>query len=186
MLINTFKTNKLQFNFPLFFSYDEMIPLKNSLDFLGINYYYRMHTNFRLSIKKFIDLRFKENIKFGNSDLGWETHPKGLLKISKWTKSLNIPLLITENGIAADNDEKRVKYLKAHLKRLNKLLKKEIPILGYFHWAFLDNYEWLEGTAARFGLIHVDYENNYSREIKESGKYYAKYIKSRSPDNFET
>ena len=139
-----------------------------------------MHTNFKLSIKQFIDFRFKKNEKFGNSDLGWENHPKGFSKIIKWTKHLRLPYVVTENGIATNNDEQRVKYIKVHLKRIRKLQKKGIPILGYFHWAFLDNYEWLEGTSARFGLIHVDYSNNFERKLKKSGKYYSEYIKSKN------
>ena len=186
MLLKVFQTNRLQFNFPLFFSHDEYLPLKNTLDFIGINYYYRMHTNFKLHLKNFIDLGFKQNRKFGNSDLDWETYPKGISKVIKWVSYLEIPIMITENGVAAEDDNKRIKYLKWHLNKIEKNLKKGKNIIGYFHWAFLDNYEWLEGKSARFGLVHVDYKNNFERSIKKSGQYYATYIESKKHSIFET
>jgi beta-glucosidase len=36
----------------------------------------------------------------------------------------------------------------------------------------MDNFEWLEGLSARFGLIHVDFDTQ-ERTIRDSGRFYA-------------
>ena len=90
-------------------------------------------------------------------------------------------MVVTENGIATTDDKKRIDYLKSHFAALKKIQKKGLPIKGYFYWSFLDNYEWLEGKTARFGLIGVDYDNNNKRMIKPSGYFFSRYfIKNKS------
>ena len=50
-----------------------------------------------------------------------------------------------------------------------------MPFERYYHWCFCDNFEWLEGYSARFGLVHIDYETQ-KRTIKRSGEFYAGMI----------
>jgi len=48
-------------------------------------------------------------------------------------------------------------------------------IRGYFYWSLMDNYEWLIGQDARFGLYKVDYSN--MQRIKNlSVDFYRDYI----------
>ena len=55
---------------------------------------------------------------------------------------------------------------------LHEAIERGVPVVGYCHWSFLDNFEWALGYAQRFGLVHVDYET-LERTIKDSGRYYA-------------
>ena len=48
--------------------------------------------------------------------------------------------------------------------------------MGYLHWSAFDNFEWDKGYWPRFGLIAVDYENDYARDIRPSAQYYATRI----------
>jgi hypothetical protein len=50
---------------------------------------------------------------------------------------------------------------------------------GYFYWSLLDNFEWAEGYAKRFGLVHVDYET-LARTPKASFGYYRDLIAARA------
>jgi len=175
LVLRAIKTNRLKFNFPFIFSHDEKIDLENSMDFIGVNYYYRMNIGLRFDKRQPVSMDFTKNDKYGNSDLGWENYPIGLKKVIDWLLPYKKPLIITENGIAANDDQLRIKYLNDHLKIIDKM--KNSAIFGYYYWSFLDNYEWLEGISARFGLVEVDYENDYQRKIKPSGLFYANYIK---------
>ena len=177
MLIRAFSTNRMEFNFPFLLKYSQPIAIDNKIDFWGINYYYRMMVNFRINLKQPFRLSFIRDAKQGYSDLGWENYSKGLMKVFKWLRETGKPVVITENGIAAEDDRKRVEYLRTILKKVKKGRKKNYPLKGYFHWSFLDNYEWLEGRSARFGLVHIDYADNYRRSLKESARYYADYIR---------
>ena len=46
-----------------------------------------------------------------------------------------------------------------------------LPFERYYHWCFCDNFEWIEGNTARFGLIHIDYETQ-KRTPKRSAEFY--------------
>ena len=57
------------------------------------------------------------------------------------------------------------------------MLRSGLPFERYYHWCFCDNFEWLEGESARFGLINVDYATQ-PRTIKRSGEFYADMLDS--------
>ena len=176
LIPKAFVTNRLRFRFPLLVKIDEPVQLDNRIDFWGVNYYYRMHVRFRLRPSRPFDMLFVPRSKHGLSDMGWEIYPRGLYKCCRWLRFTKRPLIITENGIAADDDTVRVRFLERHLKFLDRLRAEGMDIRGYYYWSMLDNYEWLVGETVRFGLFHVDYDNNLERTIKPSGKYFAKRI----------
>jgi beta-glucosidase len=179
MVPKSFKSNRLKFHFPFLVKFDKKIPINNRIDFWGVNYYYRMHVHFKFNINQPFNLLFVPKSKEGVSDLGWENYSKGLLKVFKWLLKYGKYIIITENGTATDDELKRINYLKLHLSSLVKGMARNYPIFGYFYWSFIDNYEWLEGKSARFGLIGVDYGNNYKRYIKDGAKFYSEYINNQ-------
>lgn len=169
---DAFVTNKLVASLPPLLKFEKEIKLDNKIDFWGVNYYYRLYTKFRLSLNN----PFHFYTKHPETDTGWEIYSKGLYKILKLISSYGKPIIITENGIAINNEEIRKRFLKKHLKSLFKAIKKGIDVRGYFYWSLLDNYEWLYGKSKRFGLIFVDYENNFKRIPKESFYFYRDLI----------
>lgn len=117
----------------------------------------------------------------------WPVAPKGLY----WTirfhhERYGLPCAITENGlssldwVAEDggvHDPQRIDYLTKHVKCMARAMEEGHPVLGYFHWSLLDNFEWAEGYRHRFGLIHVDYETQ-KRTPKDSARFYRDLIRS--------
>jgi beta-glucosidase len=83
-------------------------------------------------------------------------------------------IMVTENGAVFPeplHDERRVEFLRGHLAALRDAQAQGVPVLGYMHWSFMDNFEWKLGYAQRFGLVHVDYETQ-ERTVKDSGRAY--------------
>ncbi len=154
----------------------QLLPLyylKNYLDYLGINYYF---TN---QFKKF---RIK-NPNTRVSDLGWWLTPQNIYHVLKNLGHLNKPIIITENGLADSKDKHRPWFIKETIKALEKAKKEKVKIKGYLHWSLLDNFEWTEGFSARFGLIEVDYENNFKRRPRRSYYIYRDIITKYTQSN---
>ena len=166
--------------------------LKDSMDFLGINYYTRELSRFKPSwpIDPFGATSDKAQLK--TNALGWETYPEGLFQILTHdikpyrfkADGASRDVYITENGYAEkfehDLDEgdwslddfERVDYLAQHLKVIHEAIEAGVPVRGYLHWSLLDNFEWAEGLQQRFGLVRVNYSNQ-NRAPRKSAYVYA-------------
>jgi beta-glucosidase len=70
----------------------------------------------------------------------------------------NMPLLVTENGIATDDDTQRIAYTEGALRGMADAIADGVDVRGYLHWSLMDNFEWFSGYAPKFGLVAVDRE----------------------------
>jgi len=141
-----------------------IVPMGEYSDFIGVNYYSRSAV-FGLADG------VRENCP--KNDLGWEIYPEGLVRCAaKLRKVLDRPIWVTENGTCDMTDAYRARYICDHLKAA---VDSGLPFQRYYHWCFCDNFEWLEGESARFGLVHVDYADQ-KRTVKDSGRFYAEAI----------
>lgn len=119
------------------------------------------------------------------TDMGWAVEPRGLYDLiaALDTAYEGTALAITENGAAypdtltdgAVHDEQRVEYLRAHIAEVRAAVADGAPVEAYFAWSLLDNFEWAEGYAKRFGLYYVDYATQ-RRYAKDSAHYYREVI----------
>lgn len=131
------------------------------------------------------------------SMLGWPVTPEALYWVPRFLYAhYQTPIVITENGIALNDwvardghvhDAGRIDFMARYLTALERGITEGIPIKGYFHWSLMDNFEWAEGYAPRFGLIHVDYETQ-QRTCKDSAYWYRDLIAQNGallsqPDN---
>ncbi|MEA2098085.1 MAG: glycoside hydrolase family 1 protein [Patescibacteria group bacterium] len=151
---------------------------KNYQDFLGVNYYF--HDRIKFDPFSFSPLKI-ENENKEVSDLGWEIYPKGLYYVLKDLKKYNLPIYITENGLADKEDKKRAKFITEHLKQIHRAIEDGIDVKGYMHWSLIDNFEWVDGFEPRFGLIEMNYKN-MSTKIRESAREYAEICRSNELD----
>jgi beta-glucosidase len=134
-------------------------------DFWGVNYYSRSTVS-----------GMQDGVMPGRpvTDLGWEIYPQGIAEVCRKVYDvLPRPIYITENGTCDNHDSFRGHYLYDHL---YALLHAGLPVQRYYHWCFCDNFEWLEGESARFGLVHVDYRTQ-KRTIKASGDFFSAMIR---------
>jgi beta-glucosidase len=177
-LLDAFLTGKLNIKLPFKKAVEIEVPINDKLDFFGVNYYTRVHIRFNPFKKLGIELRHRDIDGYGLTDLGWEIHPRGLEKVLRYASKLNVPLIITENGIATHDSQKKIKFMKRHIDVLEKCIKNGIDVRGYFYWSLIDNYEWLQGLDARFGLYKVDFDT-LKRKPTNAATYYSYLIKSR-------
>ena len=97
-----------------------------------------------------------------------------------------LPIFISENGCADSGpvrndaemqDIDRVMYLRQYLRQVQRAIEDGYPVIGYFPWSLMDNFEWTEGYVKRFGLMHVDYATQ-KRTPKLSYRWFQEVIKS--------
>ena len=162
----------------------DMKLIAQDLDFLGVNFYFRQTVAADQNSKP-LPIRSvnRENVK--RTAMNWEVHPQAfeeiLLRISKEYSPKAI--YITENGSAWNDevingeiiDDERIDYLARHLDAMRSAREQGAPILGYFAWSFLDNFEWAYGYEKRFGLIYVDYKTQ-KRTPKKSAFFYRQLL----------
>ena len=145
----------------------DMDTIGQKLDWCGINYYTR-----KLIAPADGPWPHLEEVEgpLPKTEMGWEIYPDGLYHLLKRVHdgyTRDTPLYVTENGIALSDkphngevrDQKRIDYLDAHLAAAKRATDEGVPLKGYFAWSLLDNYEWAEGYAPRFGLVHVDFRS---------------------------
>jgi len=144
--------------------------IKNHLDFIGLNYYFHNKIKFPFQIK---------NDNKIVSDLGWEIYPKGIYYVLKDLKKYNLPVHITENGVADKQDKLRQDFIKHHLRWVWQAIEEGVNVKGYFHWSLIDNFEWDLGFEPGFGLCEMDYQT-MERKIRPSAYFYAKIAKENA------
>ena len=91
------------------------------------------------------------------TQMGYEFYPQALGHVIRTVhKSLPIPLIVTENGVAVSDDSRRVAFIEEALRGVDSCIEDGIPVKGYMYWSLLDNFEWQKGFSVTFGLIAVD------------------------------
>ncbi|ULT58279.1 glycoside hydrolase family 1 protein [Neobacillus drentensis] len=102
--------------------------------------------------------------------MGYEFYPEALAgTIRNVAAELGIPVLVTEHGIATDDDSRRIEFIRRGLRGLHACIEDGIQVLGYLYWSTFDNYEWTFGYEPHFGIIGVNRETQ-ERVVKESGR----------------
>lgn len=89
--------------------------------------------------------------------MGEEIYPQALeATIRQATAIAGIPVYVTENGLATDDDALRIDYLRVAIAGVRACLADGIDVRGYIAWTAFDNFEWVFGYGPKFGLIAVD------------------------------
>jgi len=147
-----------------------------ALDCVGLNYYSGAYmSNFKV-------LR-RTNCIPTQSAL-FTIYPEGfyvaLKQINKkLAKPLSVPIYVTENGIATDNEEHRDVFYRSHLQNLSKAIADGIDVRGYIAWTLMDNFDWLEGYNLNFGLYSVD-RKTQERKLKEGTHFLVDVFKKHT------
>ena len=168
----------------------DMELCKAPLDFIGINYYRRaMVAAIPVGTgDASMGLRNFDAFEGPLTDFAWEVWPDSFYElVMRITREYSKPVIeITENGCSyLDSpdtkgrvpDQRRIDYTRGYLSALGRAMKDGANVRSYHHWSLLDNFEWAEGYAQRFGLVWVDFRDQ-RRIIKDSGYWYGKLAAS--------
>jgi beta-glucosidase len=149
-------------------------------DFLGVNYYTRDRVRFDITRPAELFGAQETTPAAPVNDLGWEIYPEGMRRMIREAHGrYGLPVYITENGIADAADRMRAGYLVHHLDQVLRAIQEGVLVKGYYHWSLMDNFEWAEGYAGRFGLYAMDYATQ-ERSLRPSGALYGRIAAARS------
>jgi len=147
-----------------------------ALDCVGLNYYSSVYvSNFKILARK--DCIPTQTNLFRICPEGFYT---ALHQVhEELAKPLNVPIYVTENGIATDNDEHRDVFFRSHLQSLSEAIQDGIDVRGYIAWSLMDNFDWLEGYDLHFGLYAVD-RKTQERKLKNGTDFFISVIKNHT------
>ena len=162
----------------------DMELIAQDLDFIGLNLY-------RSNVVRAGGDGEPETLEYPGAHprtfMTWPVTPDALRWATRFLhEAYGKPILISETGMALNDwvaldgkvhDPQRIDFLTRYLRGLKQSIDEGVPVLGYVHWSIMDNFEWAEGYAPRFGLIHVDYATQ-QRTLKDSAYWYRDLIRS--------
>ncbi len=144
------------------------LPYIEKDDFLGVQCYSRKRFNENGVTQPAEGAR--------RTQMGYEDYPMSMANVvRKVAEDFKGTLIVTENGIATDDDERRCEFIKEVAEGIQACIEDGIPVKGYMYWSLLDNFEWQKGYSMTFGLIAVD-RTTQTRYPKESLRVLGSFI----------
>ncbi len=112
--------------------------------------------------------------------MGYEFRPIAIgAAIRRASKAARVPIIVTENGIAAADDSRRVAYIDEALDTVAGCIREGIDVRGYYYWSMLDNFEWLRGYEPHFGIIGVD-RKTQRRIVRPSAEHLGRIARANA------
>lgn len=153
-------------------NFDHLDRVADTLDLIGVNYYYSQDASALRFIKRPVG-----EVTSNYTQNGWEIDPEGLYAVLRQVdQRYGKPIVISENGIGTQSEQKKIRYFREHVNQMRRAMNDGVDIRGYFPWTLIDNYEWAEGFAANFGLTHVD-PRTKTLVFEPSGQWFANFIR---------
>lgn len=148
--------------------YDHWLDLAREDDFIGVQNYERFT----------FDADGERPAGGELNGMGSAIAPESLAGAVRYAHERSgVPVLVTEHGIQTDDDAQRAAFIPAALAELEAEIDRGTPVLGYFHWTLMDNFEWVFGYGPKLGLVSVDRET-FERTPKPSFDAYAAVVRA--------
>lgn len=174
----------------------DMAAIATPLDFAGVNYFSRLvvqatPTAMTGPMTGYAHVMPVPEASY--SQMGWETFATGLCDILvRVHRDYHPPaIVVTENGVAFNDaahqqgtqipNRRRITFLQEHIEAMQMASQLGVPMAGYCVWTLYDNFEWIHGYHQQFGLVAINLTTQ-QRIIKESGRWYAHFIATQTPE----
>jgi beta-glucosidase len=142
------------------YAYEQWLSAARGDDFIGVQNYERSQIDAKGALPVSSDAQRNQN--------GGEIYPASLANAARYAHQVSgAPILVTEHGVATEDDRQRSAFIPAALAHLKSAMDEGLPVLGYVHWSLLDNFEWVFGYRPKFGLVAVD-RKTFARTPKPS------------------
>ncbi len=188
---------------------DTQDDLKPKLDFIGLQYYSHVLMNFPyIWPREYLSYVMPQNLvqkmmpthdgfKFGvpayrkgeiPTDMPYCIYPEGMyraIKLMGEIKGANgkqIPIIISEMGIADAKDDRRAHMIRTHLYAISQAAQEGADIRGIFYWSLKDNYEWNLEYKKKFGLYEVDFQTKEAK-LRQGALAYIEAIKRHEEEH---
>ena len=163
----------------------ELRAIATPIDFLGVNYYGPNIVRADPT-DEFLGTGRVRRAEDPVTQMDWIVRPEGLTELLlRLQRDYPVgSMAVTENGAAYKDppavdgrvhDPERMHYVEGHVAAVGSAIAAGAPVMGYFVWSLLDNFEWAEGYSKRFGVVAVDYATQ-RRTLKDSGRRYRELI----------
>ncbi len=163
----------------------DMVTIAQPLDFFGINYY-EQH-----AVQADPDDGVRGWRRVPDPDptiVGIGVHPEGLHSVlTRVAREYTpLPLIVTETGIALHDyvdpdglvrDDERIAFYESHIRAARQAIDDGVPLVGFFPWSLLDDFEWSWGYGYRYGMHYVDYATQ-ARIPKDSARWFAEVTRA--------
>lgn len=139
-------------------------------DFVGVQSYtrHRFDNNGPVEPEQGVEL----------TQMGYEFWPESLEASIRVAHAVSgLPVLVTENGIATQDDGRRKEFIHRALQGVGRCIDDGVPVLGYTYWSAFDNFEWMLGYGPTFGLIAVN-RSTQERTAKDSARWLGDVARS--------
>lgn len=158
------------------FSYPGRAPveipgLKTASEFVGVQYYSRVRYDAESGGPAMPDANRQL------SQMAWEVYPEGFGPLLQRAAATGLPVYVTENGMACDDDRARVRYIADHLAVVDQVRRAGADMRGYFYWSSMDNFEWNFGYGPKFGLIAID-RSTLTRAPRPSAYFFGEIARA--------
>jgi beta-glucosidase len=166
----------------------DLSSVRGTFDYIGLNYYTRDMVAFdpwrpgELFTRRFTRPGAEKMDPMLGGVAGQtfgEVYPEGIARAVRRLAAYGKPIYITENGFADGRDAYRPRALVRTLQALQRAIAGGTPVRGYFHWTLVDNFEWIEGWSAQFGLYSLD-RATQERTPRASAEIYSRIATTNS------
>ena len=114
------------------------------------------------------------------TQMGYEFWPQVVeYTVRRAAKVTGLPVVVTENGLATEDDPERIEFIAEALRSLHRCIEDGVDVRGYFVWSLLDNFEWHLGFGPKLGLCAVD-PTTFERRPKPSAHWFGQVARANA------
>lgn len=177
-ILGFLETGRVQIRIPGFCKIDEQMDGPRG-EFVGLNYYANLLIDPLMSREP----PFEAHSRPGQimTDMPYTVYAEGFWRALHRISKVGLPIYVTENGIADADDAHRATWIRRYLFAMRRAMDEGVDVRGYYYWSLMDNFEWAEGFAMRFGLYAVDYETK-ERTLRGGSQAFVDAV-ARGPED---